>query len=101
MYPVNLSSRLPKKVTGHDIVITQQDIRAIQLRKGSAFTRVRLLMDHMGVTCVDHIRLAGAFGSYIDPYFAIKIGLIPDCDLSQVISIGNAAGDVGADCTAQ
>ncbi len=79
--------------TGHDIVITQQDIRAIQLAKAALYAGVRLLMDHMEVTGVDHIKLAGAFGSYIDPRFAMIIGLIPDCDLSQVVSIGNAAGD--------
>ncbi len=82
-----------ENATGQDIVITQQDIRAIQLAKAALYAGARLLMDHVGVTCVDHIRLAGAFGSYIDPRFAMVIGLIPDCDLSQVISIGNAAGD--------
>jgi uncharacterized 2Fe-2S/4Fe-4S cluster protein (DUF4445 family) len=37
--------------------------------------------------------LAGAFGSYIDPKYAMLLGLIPDCDLSNVIAVGNAAGD--------
>lgn len=79
--------------TGQDIVITQKDIRAIQLAKGALYAGARLLMNRLGVDHVDHIRLAGAFGSYIDPYYAMQIGLIPDCDLRQVVSVGNAAGD--------
>jgi uncharacterized 2Fe-2S/4Fe-4S cluster protein (DUF4445 family) len=76
-----------------EIIVTQNDIRAIQLAKGALYAGVRLLMDHMGVDHVDRIKLAGAFGSYIDPKYAMIIGMIPDCDLDQVQSIGNAAGD--------
>jgi uncharacterized 2Fe-2S/4Fe-4S cluster protein (DUF4445 family) len=42
---------------------------------------------------VDRIVLAGAFGSYIDPKHAMILGLIPDCELSRVVAVGNAAGD--------
>ena len=52
-------------------------------------------MDEMGVNTVDRIRLAGAFGSHISVSHAMVLGLIPDCDLEQVTSAGNAAG-VGA-----
>lgn len=79
--------------TDGDIVITQKDIRAIQLAKAAFYSSVRLLMDRLGVKQVDRIRLAGAFGSYIDPYYTMQIGLIPDCDLNEVVSVGNAAGD--------
>jgi len=41
---------------------------------------------------VDEIRLAGAFGSHIDPKYAMILGLIPDCDLAAVSAAGNAAG---------
>ena len=49
-------------------------------------------MEHLGVDRVDRIRLAGAFGSHIDVKYAMVLGMIPDCDLSQVASAGNAAG---------
>ena len=75
-----------------DIVVTQNDVRQIQLAKAALYAGVKLLMDHMGVTAVDRIRLAGAFGSHIDVKYAMVLGLIPDCDLSQVTSAGNAAG---------
>jgi uncharacterized 2Fe-2S/4Fe-4S cluster protein (DUF4445 family) len=49
-------------------------------------------MDHLGVDAVDEIRLTGAFGSHIDPAYAMVLGLIPDCDLDHVLAVGNAAG---------
>ena len=74
------------------ISVTQSDIRAIQLAKGALYAGARLLMDRLGVDHVDRIKLAGAFGSYIDPKYAMVIGLIPDCRLDRVSAIGNAAG---------
>jgi len=72
--------------------VTQNDVRAIQLAKAALRAGVQLLMDRMGVTQVDRIRLAGAFGSHIDVKYAMILGMIPDCELSQVSSAGNAAG---------
>ena len=77
------------------IEITQNDVRAIQLAKAALYAGARLLMDYYGVDEVDQIRLAGAFGSHIDPLYAMVLGMIPDCHLDQVSSAGNAAG-VGA-----
>ncbi len=72
--------------------ITQNDVRAIQLAKAALHAGIRLLMDHLGVERVDRIRLAGAFGSHIDAKYAMVLGMIPDCELSAVASVGNAAG---------
>ena len=72
--------------------ITQNDVRAIQLAKAALYAGIRLLMDHLKVAQVDRIRLAGAFGSHIDVKYAMVLGMIPDCDLAQVSSAGNAAG---------
>ena len=72
--------------------ITQNDVRAIQLAKAALYAGVALLMDHLGVAKVDRIGLAGAFGSHIDTKHAMVLGMIPDCDLGQVASVGNAAG---------
>ena len=74
------------------IEITQNDVRAIQLAKAALYAGIRLLMDHLGVDRVDEIRLAGAFGSHIDPIYAMVLGMIPDCDPDRVSAAGNAAG---------
>jgi uncharacterized 2Fe-2S/4Fe-4S cluster protein (DUF4445 family) len=72
--------------------LTQNDVRAVQLAKAALYAGIRLLMDRMGIDRVDRIALAGAFGSHIDVKYAMTLGLIPDCELSQVGSVGNAAG---------
>jgi len=79
--------------TGHPIVVTQNDVRAIQLAKAALYAGAKLLMAHHGTARVDRIVLAGAFGSYISPVHAMILGMIPDCDLSKVTAVGNAAGD--------
>ncbi len=75
-----------------EIRVTQNDVRAIQLAKGALYAGARLLMDEMAIDAVDRIVLAGAFGSHIDPKYAMILGLIPDCPLGNVSSAGNAAG---------
>ncbi len=77
---------------GVRVLVTQADVRAIQLAKGALYAGARLLMDALGVDRVDRIKLAGAFGSYIDPKHAMVLGMIPDCPLDRVSGIGNAAG---------
>jgi uncharacterized 2Fe-2S/4Fe-4S cluster protein (DUF4445 family) len=74
------------------IVVTQNDVRQIQLAKAALYAGVKLLLDRADIDRIDRIRLAGAFGSHIDPMYAMVLGLIPDCDLAAVESAGNAAG---------
>ncbi|HBU13922.1 MAG TPA: drug:proton antiporter [Gemmobacter sp.] len=77
---------------GPVILVTQTDIRAIQLAKSALYAGARLLMDTMGVENVDRITLAGAFGAHISPKHAMVLGMIPDAALDKVTSAGNAAG---------
>jgi uncharacterized 2Fe-2S/4Fe-4S cluster protein (DUF4445 family) len=76
-----------------DIVVNQQDVRAIQLAKGALYSGCLIMMRKLGVTSFDRLAIAGAFGSHIDKEEAMVIGMIPDCDLKKVEYIGNAAGD--------
>jgi len=75
-----------------EMKITQNDVRAIQLAKAALYAGIALLMERLGIERVDRIRLAGAFGSHIDVKYAIILGMVPDCDLAEVRSAGNAAG---------
>ena len=79
--------------TRHEIVITQHDIRSVQLAKAALYAGAKLLMARRGVDRLDRVILAGAFGSYISKEHAMMIGLFPDCDLENVYAVGNAAGD--------
>ncbi len=76
----------------HRIAITQNDVRAIQLAKAALRAGIDLLVEHAGRPAMTDIRLAGAFGAHIDPLHALVLGLVPDCALEGVRSVGNAAG---------
>ncbi|WP_225027369.1 ASKHA domain-containing protein [Xinfangfangia pollutisoli] len=77
---------------GPKIMVTQGDIRAIQLAKSALYAGARLLMDEIGVDKVDRVVLAGAFGAHISAKHAMVLGMIPDVPLDHVQSAGNAAG---------
>ena len=76
-----------------DIVVTQGDVRNIQLAKAAMYAGAKIMMRHLGIDKLDKVVLAGAFGSYIDKQSAALLGLFPDCDLEKIYAVGNAAGD--------
>ncbi len=79
---------------GEPIILTQKDVREIQLAKASIAAGIRTLMKHTGRTEDDIVTvyLAGGFGSYIDKESAVQIGLIPERMENKIKVIGNAAG---------
>jgi len=79
--------------TGQDITISTSDVRAVQLGKGALYSGAKIMMKTLGVERLDKVILAGGFGSYVDPERAMVLGMFPDCDLKNVFSVGNAAGD--------
>lgn len=78
---------------GRDIPVTLDDIRQIQLAKAALYTASHLLLRELGIEAPDKIILAGAFGTHIDKTKAMMLGMIPNCPLDRVFSVGNAAGD--------
>lgn len=81
---------------GRTVSILQTDVRAIQLAKAALYAGIKLLIDKFGAagesSTIDRIALAGAFGSFIEPKYAMVLGLVPDCDVEKCGSVGNAAG---------
>ena len=76
-----------------DIVITQKDIRQIQLAKGALYAGCKLMVQRMGLEKVDTVKIAGAFGTHVDREKALAMGLFPDCEIEKIKGVGNAAGD--------
>ncbi len=76
-----------------DVVITQGDIRQIQLAKAAIYTGAKLMMRRLGIDQIDRVVIAGAFGSYVDREEALIIGMFPDISLEKIFAVGNAAGD--------
>jgi uncharacterized 2Fe-2S/4Fe-4S cluster protein (DUF4445 family) len=78
---------------GKDVVITQKDIRQIQLAKGALYCGCKLMMRRLGVEKIGRVKIAGAFGTNVDSEKAMTMGLFPDCNIDKITSVGNAAGD--------
>lgn len=78
---------------GDDIVISQKDIENIQMAKAALYAGAKILMKRAGIERIDRVVLAGSFGSFIDPWAAYQIGMLPDCDVESISMVGNAAGD--------
>ena len=76
-----------------NVVITQKDIREMQLAKAAIKAGITLLQKKIGIADGDikHVLLAGAFGSYIRKESALRIGLLPDVPAERIRFVGNAA----------
>lgn len=83
-----------RSANGEDIVITQGDIRELQLAKAAIRTGINVLLGSAGMIAEDvrRVIVAGTFGNYIDIKSAIRIGMLPDLPLRRFSQVGNAAG---------
>ncbi|MCD6339234.1 MAG: DUF4445 domain-containing protein [Verrucomicrobia bacterium] len=75
-----------------NVWLTQRDIRELQLAKGAIAAGARVLCARRGVR-PEQVRsayLAGAFGNYVRPAAAARIGLFPFPE-KRAVPLGNAA----------
>ena len=79
---------------GRDITLSQKDVDQVLLAKGAIRAGIDILMRHLDIMPQDleEVVIAGAFGSYLDPRSAVRIGLLPPVHLPIVHAVGNAAG---------
>lgn len=83
-----------ESATEGPIVLTQRDVRQLQLAKGAIAAGIRVALRHLRKSPGDisEVLLAGAFGTYADPANAAAIGLFPKELGPRARSVGNAAG---------
>lgn len=79
------------------VYLTQNDIREVQLAKGAIAAGIHMLMltMHLSLEQIDHVILAGAFGTYMNSESACRIGMIPsECKsiLECVLELGKELG---------
>lgn len=76
------------------VYITQNDIREVQMAKGAIAAGISLMARELGleISQIDKVLLAGAFGSFLKPESACRIGLLPAELLEKITAVGNAAG---------
>ena len=78
-----------------NVVLTQKDVREVQLAKAAIRAGIELLAEELGIGVLEiqKVYLAGAFGNYLTPASACRIGMIPPVLLDRIHPIGNAAGE--------
>lgn len=78
---------------GKPVVLTQKDVREVQLAKGAIAAGINVLLEEMGLEVgqIDRIFLAGALGNYVNVFSAMRLGLLPKVDPNMVTHLGNAA----------
>jgi len=81
--------------SGEDIVLSQGDLRELQLAKGAIYAGLKILLKEAEVKeeDLDEVLLAGAFGNYVRKESALTIGLLPQLPPEKITAVGNAAGD--------
>lgn len=82
---------------GVPVMLTAQDVRQLQLIKGSIMAGAQILLERWGASWgeVDRVCIAGAFGTHVRKASALTIGLLPPVDPERITFVGNAAG-IGA-----
>lgn len=77
------------------VAVTQDDVRQLQLGKGTILCGVRILMEELGIEAsqIAQVFLAGAFGNFVDKRSALGIGMLPPAIApDRILGVGNAAG---------
>lgn len=88
-----LDGRTAFRLPGTDVILTQADIRAVQLAKSAICAGMLTLLHEAGLDGrAVPLKIAGGFGSFINVRSAEAIGLIPEGFAAQSETIGNAAG---------
>ena len=81
-----------KIVIQNPVVLTQQDVREMQLAKAAIAAGLEILVHRLSrsIKDIDQVYIAGAFGNYINVENAAKIGLL-GFDHQKMVQAGNTA----------
>ncbi len=84
---------LYKGAESADIVLTQKDIRELQLAKSAVRAGLEIILRHSGLNYrdIDSVYIAGGFGTALSKEAAAKIGLLPKELLEKTKAVGNSA----------
>jgi uncharacterized 2Fe-2S/4Fe-4S cluster protein (DUF4445 family) len=76
-----------------ELVLTQEDVRQMQLACAAIKSGIRLLLKANGLSVekLEGIFIAGAFGNYLNVRNSMAIGLLPRLDEERVVFVGNSS----------
>jgi uncharacterized 2Fe-2S/4Fe-4S cluster protein (DUF4445 family) len=83
----------PTGTSQSPILLSEHDISQLLLAKAAIQTGYNLLLQHQKLkpAKLGHVFIAGAFGNFLNPASAQRIGLIPKIPLDKVSFVGNTA----------
>jgi uncharacterized 2Fe-2S/4Fe-4S cluster protein (DUF4445 family) len=86
---------VPRDESGRDeaVLLTQNDIRQLQLAKAAIYGGVMMLQQVLGVPdeSIEEVMMSGGFGNYVNIESAVAIRLLPPVPLERINYVGNAA----------
>lgn len=76
-----------------EIIVTQDDVRQVQLAKGAIRSGFTVLLNEANITMekVDKVIIAGQFGAHLPVDSLIGIGLLPECLRHKLTYVGNSS----------
>lgn len=76
-----------------ELLVTQSDVRQVQLAKGAILSGFRALLKKAGLCMedLDKVMIAGQFGAHLPADSLIGIGLLPECVREKLIYVGNSS----------
>jgi len=91
--PAVVLADMQASAAGEPIVLTQRDVRELQLAKAAIWAGIQVVAGEFGIRPEDPVQvlLAGGFGNFLRRSNAKRIGLLPDIPTSRIEFIGNAA----------
>lgn len=86
---------VPRAQSGRDedVLLTQNDIRQLQLAKAAIYGGVMMLQQVLGAPdeVIEEVMMSGGFGNYVNIESAVTIRLLPPVPLERINYVGNAA----------
>lgn len=99
---VELRDKRPVMVldAAHDIVLTQGDVRQVQLAKGAILSGVEALLHHQNLSAdqIEEVIVAGQFGAHLKASNLVDAGFFPQAWREKIIYAGNTSQSGGLIC---
>lgn len=81
------------KTENEEIVVTQDDVRQVQLAKGAILSGFTALLKKAGISMeeLDHVLIAGQFGAHLPAESLIGVGILPKEVKGKLTYVGNSS----------
>ena len=76
-----------------EILVTQGDVRQVQLAKGAILSGFTALLQKAGITMedLDKVMIAGQFGAHLPAESLVGTGILPEAVKDKLVYVGNSS----------